>query len=453
MSDLIGRLETIGGGAAPGDWVDVVARAERHRSRQLRRRVVIAIAVALLAIPTVAIATHYWDLLSLSATEEEVPLPQGESTLGYVIGDRLQLPGRPPAKLAAPLLAPFLHPETRLVVPAADRRSVVYHSWEGSVAPTRRPPRGAPVLRLFDAETGRDVLLARGAHSVAWRADGVLAYARVSAREWSPGAGRIGHIVVRPAVQRPAVRWSTSASEWSGLAWAGRHLVAQAAVKVPHAEPGSYVTEYSLHAFSGPGRSRKLPVSTLIAVSPDGRFVLGRASRQGGSGSETVMRLVEVATGRVVDTIVQSGGPGDWSGDTIILTTGFAPEPFGPGPRGVQLVPGADHVKIIVLRHSDGKLALERELRLSRDVIQATGLRAAQFYFGFDAPAFVDKAARQFTAELVIHNTLRNRQIETMLVYLTCDRIELRCRRGRSLTPRSIRWSSLVTNPSRPLPD
>ena len=86
-------------------------------------------------------------------------------------------------------------------------------------------------------------------------------------------------------------------------------------------------------------------------------------------------------------------------------------------------------------------------------MIEATGLGAENFEFGFDAPAFVDKAARQFTTELVIHNTLRNRQIENMVVYLTCDRVEIRCRRGRSLDPRRIRWSALVSNPSRPLPD
>jgi hypothetical protein len=452
MSDLIERLEALGAVDAPGDWLDVVARSERDRRRTLRRRLIVAIAVAVLAVPTIAIATHYWDVVSLTATDEEVPVPEGGSRLGYVIDDRLQLPGRPPARLAAPLHAPFLHPEAQLVVPSPDRSQVVYQSWDGTLPlHLRGPQRGAHVLRLFDVETRHDTLVARGAHSPAWRADGVLAYVLRLVPEWPrprSDARPDGHIVVRRSPQHRPVRWSRSAGEWSRLTWAGRRLIAQVVKR------DAFYPEYSLHAFSGPGRSRKLPLGGLIAVSPDGRLVLGRASKHGQlGGSEIVMRVVEVATGRIVDEIVQAGGPGAWSGDTILLTSGLVREPLPPGPGGARFLPGPDYVKMLVLRYAGGKLELERELRLSRDVIEATGLRAANFEFGFDAPAFVDKDARYFTTELVIHNTVRNRQIETRLVYLTCDRIELRCRRGRSLDPYRIRWSALVHNPSRPLRD
>jgi hypothetical protein len=459
MSDLIARLEALAPVAAPGDWLDVVARAERKRRRMLRRRLVAAVAVAVFAVPTIAIATRYWDALSLTSTPEEVPLPQGESTLGYVIGDRLHLPGRPPAKLGAPLVAPFVHPETRLVVPSPDRAKVVYHSWDGDLNLRTRPPRGVPVLRLFDAETGRDVVIARNASSPAWRSDGALAYTRLRATEEEIARRRLrirlGDVMVRPGPRRPAARWSTFASPWRVLAWAGRHLLAQAAVSKPDRRFGVTFTENQLHAFSGPGRSRRLPVGNLIAVSPDGRYVLGHAlghaSPQRRQGSDSLLRIVEVATGRILDEIVQTRGPGAWAGDTILLVTGFVSEPIPPGPGGVQVLPGPDHVEVIVLRFSEGKLIVERELRLSRPVIEATGLRASNFYFGFEAPAFVDEEARQFTAKLVIYNTLKNRQLEEGHVYLTCDRIEFRCRRGRSLNPREVRWSSLVTNPSRPL--
>jgi hypothetical protein len=435
MTELIERLEALGG-IAQGDWLDVVARAERHRSRQLRRRVLIA--------------TGHWDVVSLTATDEEVPLPQGESTLGYVIGDRLQLPGRPPAKLAAPLLPAYAYPPSQLVVPSPDRRKVVYQMLEGSLRSRNgRPQPQTPVLRIFDSDTARDAIVARGAHSPAWRADGVLAYTSVPAAHRRGGRSAIvGHIVAKRSLQEPAVRWSTFASTWSNLVWAGEHLVARAQVLEPFKG-----ARYQVHAFSGPGRSRRLPLSGVIAVSPDGRFVFGHTDPYGGQGSNFAMRLVEVETGRIADTITQSSGPGAWWGDTIIMTSGFALAPLPPGPGGVRILPGPSHVKVVVLHYADGKLTLERELRFSREVIEATGLRATEFYFGFAPPAFVDKAARQFTAELVIHNTLSNRQDETRLVYLTCDRIELRCRRGRSLDPRSNNWSSLVSNPSRPLPD
>ena len=262
-----------------------------------------------------------------------------------------------------------------------------------------------------------------------------------------------GHIVVRRTLDRPPVRWSTFASRWSGLAWAGPYLLAQATVTRRDERLDIDFVDYRVHAFSGPGCSRVLPLGELIAISPDGRYAFGHASTHGGQGSDSLLRLVEVSSGKIVDELVQDSGAGAWARDTIILMTGFVSEPIPPGPDGLSVLPGPTYVKVVVLRYSDGKLELERELRLSRDIVEATGLRASNFYFGFAAPAFVDNAARQFTVELVIHNTLKNRQIDTKVVYLTCDRIESRCRRGRSLDPRRFRWSALVSNPSRPLPD
>jgi hypothetical protein len=453
MSDLIARLEAMAPVAAAGDWLDVSERAERLRSRTLRRRLIVAVAVAVLAVPTIAIATGHWDVVSLTATEEEVPLPQGENTLGYVIGDRMKLPGRQPVKLAAPLLAPFIYPSTPLVVPSADRTKVVYHSWQGDLGSRTRGPRGVPVLRLFDSASGRDVVLARGAHSPAWRADGVLAYARARLSHEPRGVIQIGkgHLVVRRTLDGPAVRWSTIPSRWTDVVWAGRHLLARARFETP-SKWGGLIASYQFHAFSGPGRSRRLPLGALIAVSPDGRYAFGHA-KPDGQGTDHLMRLIEVATGRVVAEIRQTSGPGAWAGDTIILTTGFVSEPLGPGPGGIRVLPRPSHVQVIVLRFSGGRLTVERELRLSREVIEATGLQAENFQFYYGSPTFVDKAARQFTARVAIHNTDRERKITNMVVYLTCDWIEVRCRRGRSLDPHRFRWSTLVYNPSRPLPD
>jgi hypothetical protein len=454
MSDLIARLGTIAPEPAPGDWLDVVARAERHRSALVRRRLIVAIAVAVLAVPTIAIANHYWDFdfLSLSATEEEVPVPQGENTLGYVIDDRVKLPGRPPAKLAARLRGLFVHPETPLVVSSPDRSKVVYHAWEGRLPSRRRPPLGTPVLRLFDGESGRDVVLARGAHSAAWRADGALAYTQAIVRQWRlrRQGGRIGHIVVRRSLQHAPVRWSTFTSEWTPLAWAGRHLIAKARVLRPF-KWGGFTESNQVYAFSGPARSRRLPIQALVAVSPDGRLVLGRTSTLGDRGGIRFYRVIDVASGQILATLHKEyPDTGAWLGDTIILTQGSA-RVLDPGPTGAQLLPGPNYVKVVVLHFSDGVLTFERELRLTRDVILATGLRADAVYFGFTPPAFVDNAARHFTTELVINNTLPNRQLETKRVFLTCDRVELRCRRGESLS--LFTAASLAYNPSRPLPD
>jgi hypothetical protein len=456
MSDLIARLESLSVTDSTGDWRDVVTRAERVRSRRLRRRLLVAFALALLAVPTIAIGKYYWgfDFLSLAASEEEVPLPQGENTLGYVIDDRVKLPGRPPAKLASPL-RPFLHAETPQVVSSADRTKIVYQAWEGPLPPRNRPPLSTPVLRLFDAESGRDDVLAEGAHSPAWRTNGALAYTQAIVRQCCrrPEGGRVGHVVVRRTPEEVPVRWSTFTSDWTQLAWAGRHLIAKARVLRPFKWGGSTVSN-QVYAFSGPARSHRLPFQALVAVSPDGRLVLGRTSTLGDRGGIRFYRVVDVGSGRTVATFRKEySDTGAWLGDTIILTHGAARDPsvLGPHPPGFQPVPGPNYVKVVVLRFSDGALIFERELRLTRDVILATGLRADEVYFGFTPPVFVDRAARQFTTELVVQNILRNRQLDMKRVFLTCDRVEVRCRRGESIS--FYKGASLVSNPSRPLPD
>jgi hypothetical protein len=468
MNDVIGRLEAIGGVAAPGDWLEVVARAERHRSRTLRRRLVIAFAVALLAVPTIAIATGHWNLFSLTATDEEIPLPEGEAKLGYVVGDELRLPGRPPAKLAKPVGA-YLGSQNPLVVPSPDGRTLVYHAWEAEFDRRRGLLKSATnFLRVFDVASSRDRLLERGAAGVAWRRDGTLAYLRATEPElrntlehWK--GARFGHVLVRRTPESRPVRWTSTEAAWVPLVWAGRELLVQSTIKGVHLPGGVRRFPWGVWAFSGPGRVRPLGIHTLVAVSPDGRFAFGVGSRD---GSPSLLRVVEPSTGRIAVSVdidelpgAQKDGierdllwlrEGSWSGDTIIAASGSGSAPFQfpldfnrPETLRQEGVAG-----LTVLRYSDGKLSVERTLKLTGAVAEATGIRHRYSMFEFVHPIFVDSTARQFTSELrIIPNTGRSH-----FLFVTCDIEKERCRRGRLRKPFTTR-AALVYNPSRPLPD
>jgi hypothetical protein len=468
MSDLIGRLEAIGGVTAPGDWLDVVARAERLRSSTLRRRLIVAIAVALLAVPTIAIATGHWNLFSLTATGEEIPLPEGEAKLGYVVGDEVRLPGRQPEKLAGPVGA-YLGSQSPLVVPSADGRTLVYHTWVRELDLRRGMVKSATnFLHTFDVETGRNELLERGAAAAAWRRDGALAYLRPTVPEFRNNlrgsrGGRFGHIVVRRSLDAPAVRWTTAEAAWVPLAWAGNQLLAQSTVHTLAMPDSVQQLPRGVWAFSGPRRGRPLPFHTLVAVSPDGRLALGIGSRD---GSSTVLSVVEPETGRTVVSVTADDlpgvdkdgidrvlvvplGGGSWSGDTII-------GPSGPGHAigGVidfdrpETLERESEAGLSVLRFYDGRLSIERTLKLTGAVAEATGLPYRNEMFEFIRPVFVDKVGRQFTSELkVTPKTGR-----PLFFFVTCDIVDERCRRGRLRKPFSTR-TALVYNPSRPLPD
>jgi hypothetical protein len=453
MSHLIARLESVASVAAPGDWNDVVGRAERLNRRTVRKRLVIAIAVALLVVPAIAIATQHWNLFSLTATHEEVPLPEGEAKLGYVVGTELHLPGRPAAKLTHEVGAylPWANP---LVVQSPDGRNLVYHTWVREVDKRRGMLKSATnFLRVYDLETGRDELLERGAAGVAWRRDGMLAYTRATVPEFRntrrgwKGA-RFGHIYVRRSVEARPVRWTTTEAAWVPLAWAGDMLLAESS---------------GVWAFTGPGSGRPLNLRMLLAISPDGKLVLGLGPA---TAVTPLLRVVEPATGRVVFSatgedvpgaekdgidrnLVVPLGQGSWTGDTII-----APSGMGHALPGVVDFTRPETLKteaiagLTVLRFSDGKLSVERTLKLSGAVAEATGVPYRYSSFEFVHPLFVDSSARQFTSDVrVIPASGRPH-----FFFVTCDIVDERCRRGRLRRP----WSTLATlvyNPSRPLHD
>ncbi len=441
MTELEERLATLAEKDVEGDWAEVVTRAARRRRRVRRQKALLAVVAAvLLAVPTIAIATGNGDLLSLSSTEDVVPTAKSETSLGYAFGDELHLPGRPRARLANPVLAPFLGKETPLLIPSPDGRRILYNAWEHAKG---HPEDGTPLLRVFDSATSRDVVLERGAQAAAWRADGRIAYEKALVplyRNTAKGTtgGRIGHVVVRHSLDEPPVRWSRLPTEYIVHAWAGAHLIVSARTSNVFLgrQPAGGV-----YAFSGPGRVRRLPLGGFTAVSPDGRLVLGAAGAPDDFGERSRLRVVDAQSGRVraeldlgrlrmpeLGSGLRSGiGAGSWRRDTIILEIGLG-EVSG----------------LLVLRYREGQLSVEQVLRLNREVAEATGLQGP-ILIHFGQPVFVDEAAREFIVELTL---LQTGDRPTSL-FLTCDRISHHCRRGRSLEPLT-KWAALVYNPSRP---
>ena len=169
---------------------------------------------------------------------------------------------------------------------------------------------------------------------------------------------------------------------------------------------------------------RALPLTELIAVSPDGRRAVGQW-RQGDGPSRT-LRLVDVASGRLlaqaqtVNSIAV--GPGDWRRDTIVAVMSL-------GGRS----------SIVLLRADAQDFVVTDRLRLDEEA----GLSA---YYGahFHLPLFVGDD------EVVVSVTSVARdERESEVRFITCDLGDRRCRSGRSLEPLT-RWATVLTNPSRP---
>jgi hypothetical protein len=296
----------------------------------------------------------------------------------YLLGDRVRLRGRG-VRLDAVAAGPLLGTLTPLATPSPDGRLVAYNAWRGS----------RPLLRLYDLERDVDEVLAEGAHSVAWRRDGALAYFRAAEPDVDDPRRYLGHVVVRGSPREQERRWTPAPGRYVVAAWAGgRLLVYRLGAEFP-----------ALLVLDGPRRTRVLAEQTaLLAVSPDGRRVLVAPY----GASPPVVRLLDVADGQeraelalgsAVAWLLESGS---WAGRTAVATA-------APG--------------LVVLSVESDKLTLEQVLRLP----------AAEFEAGVREPR-LDASGRRFLAWAA--TTSRPRQPFPDAVLLSCDRLARRCLRG-----------------------
>jgi hypothetical protein len=455
MSEVVERLEGLATSGHAGDWMDVVARAQRRRALDLRRRALIAVAaVLLLAVPTLALADRLGGLLVISDQRSEPPVP-------WIAGSRLHNLGDiDDRRIAAPLawhpFSPFSPPlsNTSPAIASPDRGLLLYRATDPPDAPFSGR-NTTPVLRLHYLASGRDRVVERGAASFAWRADGALAYAKAEAGTWAHPGGALGHVVVKASISEPAVRWTSERARYTVLAWARETLLVSAIAEGAATPPSGE----GVYALTGPGRAQKLPLGGVVAIDPAGELVVGPIGLDPELGGGLTFRVVRVRDATVVSEldltpVVAPQAPyatawgvtgGSWVGSYIILTL----PSVGPELRDA-----------LVLLRFNGTLEPAHVFRLEP-------YSAAEEGFGsepnaFHSPRFLDAEAEEIVAWAGI--TERDgRDVFLASAFLHCNRMEKRCRRTEALPGTRYRitrpdlWSeppvrAFVQNPSRPLP-
>jgi hypothetical protein len=246
--------------------------------------------------------------------------------------------------------------------------------------------------------------------------------------------------VVRRSLDARPVQWTKTRAEYSVLAWAGKRLlvgVRACNLRPCHGDDPS--PEPDVYALDGPGKLRSLNLGNVSAVSPDGRYVIGTFLPVRGQDSpSSSVHVVDVATSRVVASIdlvraargriprgwlLSGTDEAAWRRDQIV---------------GVSTI-GNGNV-LVFLRFTGRRLVLENVLRL--DKLARRRVLYGPFFFG---PQFLGRDTRN----VVVHVDLITKAHHGVRAALTCDRVTLRCIRGRKLPPR--RWLAWVTNPSRPV--
>jgi hypothetical protein len=265
----------------------------------------------------------------------------------YLVGaDLYGFAGRPRVHLEAPPVAPLAGWLTPVAVPSPDGRRLAYNAWTElreddpelsweDQGISEGDPLARPTLRLYDADTDADTLLEEGAFSLAWRADGALAYFKGAERDYRAGVPFVGDVVVRAALEAPAETWSPEPGRYVVAGWAGPHLL------------GYRETEgeaLDVVSFDGPGEMRVLARdAALVALSPDGRRL---AVERGPAVGIPAVDLVDVASGRrlasldltTVDPAVGAVGyAGDWSEDLLVAPSESGLAVFRVAGKGITL--------------------------------------------------------------------------------------------------------------------
>jgi hypothetical protein len=267
---------------------------------------------------------------------------EGEIDATFVVGNRLHGVGARPRVLRAAVHAPLV---ANLAPPAVRRGdAIAYNAWA----------RSRPAIRLHDLETGDDVVVERGAYSLAWRSDGALATFRGVTRVVNDPRKYVGHIVVRPAPKAPSQAWTTERGRYIVVAWAGKRLLAY---RLRPGWPDLVVLER-------PGQVRRLArAGALVAVSPDGR----RAFVSTYGASPPVVRVLDVARGVELSRLTLRPPirwlleSGSWTGDLVVATVSGGVAMFRVRPRRIELAqllrlpPEAIPVALYEPRSTDGR--------------------------------------------------------------------------------------------------
>ena len=318
----------------------------------------------------------------------------------FVRGDGLFTEKAGRSQLGAAVSGAMIGPLSPVAVRSSDGRLVAYNTWHelrkvdseqsfSKQAIADGEALGTPSLRVHD-DSGKDVVLAQGAYSAAWRQDGSIAFVKGVDHDFRAGRPYLGQVVVRDGIHGRDVAWTTEPAHYVVYAWAGDRLLLY---RVGLGE------KLELLVAEGPGMLRPLADGSAIAVSPDATHVAVL------SQNATTVRVLDVASGRELSWLDVTtampplgwvGYSGSWVGDHIVA----------PASAGLA-----------VLHVGSGSLELE----------QVLGLDHAQFPAGVQEPRFVDGAGNEIAATADIPPSKGNTGVSFLL---QCDRIARICERG-----------------------
>ncbi len=254
----------------------------------------------------------------------------GLEIAGGTIRDRLlnQLNGKRDYEIISPLAA-LLSPTA---VASPDGRFVAFNAWQpNALAPAQPmspadPPIpdgtaiGVPSVYVLDRATHIDTEIARGAYSVAVRADETIAYVKGATDDVRQNVRCTGTIVTQAGAGASPQTLVSRQDRWAVYGWAGKRLIAYRLL------PGD-ATE--VLAIDGPDTANVIATDRfIVAISPDGNLV----ALAGGSPQE--ISLVRVADGSVIAHLQTEGltpnnataihairYSGSWVRDRIVVGT------------------------------------------------------------------------------------------------------------------------------------
>jgi hypothetical protein len=321
-------------------------------------------------------------------------------------------------QLGAAVSGALMGPLTPVAVASADGERVAYSAWRelrpvdaelsfSAQGIEAGDPLATPSLRVHD-DSGADMMVARGAYSAAWRADGALAYVKGVDQSFRAARPYLGRIVVQRDGRGPAVEWAADPARYVAYAWAANRLLFY---RIGAGE------SLELLVADRPGDVRPFADGSAVAVSPDGSRVMVV------SPDATSVRILDVASGReqawldvttASPTLRWIGYSGSWAGNHVVAPASSGLAVFRVGPKSIELE-------------------------------QVLSLNEADFPAGVQEPKFGDAAGNEIVATADVPPRDGTGGVS---FFLDCDRVTRSCSETEPAPARE--WPRLLDNPSRP---
>jgi hypothetical protein len=310
-----------------------------------------------------------------------------------------------------------------VAVESDDRALVAYSAWHqiARIKPDEPAqglrvgdPVGVPSIRLYDATTGRDMLVATGAYAPALSQDGKLAFVKSEDKVVRENRPYVGQVVVGAARNGSFAQWTPDAARYSTYGWAGDFLLVYR--QLPDSEARD------LYAFAGPHDSHLVaPDASVVAVAPDGTRVLVTVGRR-------MVEIVRVADG-AVEASLALDGPG-------VAEAGSQSTPhalmYSGSWLGDRVVANSDS-GLVMLNVSDG--------------LRIASVFETPFPHGIIEPTLIDETHIVGWADLTQVPVAKHAEPAYDHALVTCDLAASSCIAGPAQPARA--WTRWIGNPSR----